>query len=54
MRDVLKDESIFRTFDDARYKRNGLVYYGKKMNFMIAKEAIKKIEALIKELEKLF
>ncbi|MFH1972535.1 MAG: hypothetical protein ABIJ18_03610 [archaeon] len=50
-RDVLKEEKLFRLFDDCRYKRNSLVYYGRKMDFETAKLAIKNCKELIKELE---
>ena len=30
LRDVLKKEDMFRLFDDCRFKRNSLVYYGKR------------------------
>lgn len=52
LRDILKKEELFRTFDDCRYKRNSLVYYGKKMDFTIAQETINKMKALIEQLEK--
>lgn len=53
LRDVLKKEHLFRLFDDCRYKRNSLVYYGRQMDFDIAKASIKKCEQLIKELSRL-
>lgn len=53
IRDVLKREGIFRIFDDCRFKRNSLVYYGKRMDFDIAKDAIEKAKMLIKELNRL-
>jgi hypothetical protein len=40
-------------FDDLRYKRNSLTYYGNKMGFDIAKEAIKKCKIVISEIEKM-
>ncbi|MBR9690772.1 hypothetical protein GOV08_03750 [Candidatus Woesearchaeota archaeon] len=42
LRDVLKREDLFRVFDDIRYKRNSLTYYGSKMDFDTAKSAIDK------------
>jgi hypothetical protein len=51
IRDVLDKQSLFRIFDDSRYKRNSLVYYGKKMDFEVAKDTIDKCKLLIKELE---
>ena len=50
LRDVLKNDELFRLFDDCRYKRNSLVYYGKRMDFDTAKDAIEKAKKLIKEL----
>ena len=51
LRDVLKNDELFRLFDDCRFKRNSLVYYGKRMDFETAKEAIKKVKKLINELK---
>ena len=53
LRDVLKNDELFRLFDDCRYKRNSLVYYGKRMDFDTAKDAIEKAKKLIKELNKI-
>ena len=50
IRDILKKEDLFRLFDDCRFKRNSLVYYGKRMDFETAKEAIEKSKRLMKEL----
>ena len=50
LRDVLKNEELFRIFDDCRFKRNSLVYYGKRMDFETAKDSIQKAKKLIKEL----
>ena len=50
LRDVLKNEELFRLFDDCRYKRNSLVYYGKRMDFDTAKDSIEKSKKLIKEI----
>lgn len=52
LRDVLEREDLFRMFDNLRYKRNALTYYGKKMDFEICGNAIKKSENLIKEIKK--
>jgi hypothetical protein len=41
-------------FDDLRYKRNSLTYYGNKMEFELAKSAITAAKNLIKEIKKLF
>ena len=51
LRDFLKKEALFRMFDDCRYKRNSLVYYGKKMDFESAKDSIEKAKRLIKGLK---
>lgn len=53
IRDILKNDSLFRVFDDCRYKRNSLVYYGRKMDFETAKISIEKCLKLIKEVEQL-
>ena len=50
LRDLLKKDVLFRMFDDCRYKRNSLVYYGRKMDFETAKIAIGKCLNLIKEI----
>ena len=50
LRDVLKRDDLYLIFDDIRYKRNSLTYYGKKMDFETAKQAIDKCKRLIKEL----
>jgi len=51
LRDILKKEDLFRLFDDCRYKRNSLIYYGKRMDFETAKDAIEKGKKLCKEFE---
>ena len=51
LRDILKREDMFRIFDDCRYKRNSLVYYGKRMDFETAKDSVEKAKKLIKELK---
>src|SRR3989338_11354077 len=50
LRDVLRREDLFIIFDDLRFKRNALTYYGKKMDFETGKEAIEKSKRLVKEL----
>ena len=52
LRDKLKREDLFRTFDKCRYRRNSLVYYGKHMDFETAKEAIAETRELQKEAER--
>ncbi|MBI4452858.1 hypothetical protein HY637_05490 [Candidatus Woesearchaeota archaeon] len=51
IRDILKNEDLFRLFDDCRFKRNSLVYYGKRMDFETAKDSIEKAKRLVKELK---
>jgi uncharacterized protein (UPF0332 family) len=50
LRDILNRSDLFRLFDDCRFKRNSLVYYGRKMDFETAKYAIENCKTLIKEL----
>jgi len=49
LRDVLKREDLYLIFDDIRYKRNSLTYYGSRMDFETAKQAIDKCRRFIKE-----
>ena len=51
LRDIMKREDLFRLFDGCRFKRNSLVYYGRKMDFETAKITIRNAMELIKELE---
>jgi len=39
IRDVLKRDDLFRIFDDCRYKRNSLIYYGKRMDLGTARSS---------------
>jgi len=52
LRDVLNREDLFQIFDDLRYKRNSLTYYGSRMDFETAKGAIVGCKRIIKELQK--
>ena len=52
LRDILENDKLFRLFDDCRYKRNSLMYYGRKMDFNTAKISIEKCHQLINELKK--
>lgn len=52
LRDVLRREDLFRIFDEIRYKRNSLTYYGKRMDFKVAKEIILKCKRLFSEFDK--
>jgi len=47
IRDILNKEELYILFDDIRYKRNSLTYYGKRMDFDTAINAIKKCKKLI-------
>ncbi|MCK5289918.1 MAG: hypothetical protein KAJ56_03150 [Candidatus Aenigmarchaeota archaeon] len=51
LRDVMKREDLYRIFDNCRYKRNSLVYYGRKMPLETAKETIRKCISFIDALE---
>ncbi len=53
LRDIINKNNLFRIFDDCRFKRNSLIYYGRKMDFETAKEAIEKCKELIEELNKI-
>ena len=51
LRDILKEENLFRIFDELRYKRNSIVYYGKLMKFEIANLSTKRAKILIENLK---
>ena len=53
LRDILHREDLFRIFDDCRYKRNALVYYGRKLDFETVKESLSKSMLFIDELKKI-
>lgn len=53
LRDVLRRLDLFRLFDDCRYKRNALIYYGRKMDFPTAEASIDTCRTLIAELTSL-
>ncbi len=53
IKDILKREDLFRLFDDCRFKRNSLLYYGRRMDFETSKDAIEKAKRLMKELNKI-
>jgi len=53
LKEIVKRDDLFMIFDDCRFKRNSLVYYGKRMDFDIAKDAIEKSKKLFKELNKI-
>jgi len=51
LRDMLKREDLYRIFDDLRYKRNSLTYYGNRMDFETAKQSIENCKKIIRELK---
>lgn len=53
LRDITKNQRLFEEFDYLRIKRNSIVYYGKTMDYEIAKDAVNKSKQLIKELTKI-
>lgn len=53
LRDDLRKEDLYLVFDDVRYKRNSLTYYGKRMDFETTKQAIEKCKKLIKGIKEL-
>ncbi|MBT4604852.1 hypothetical protein HOC01_04385 [archaeon] len=50
LRDIIGDPSLYREFDGCRYKRNSLTYYGKRMDFEVAKEAVEKSKGCLSRL----
>ncbi len=50
LKEILNREDLFRIFDDLRFKRNSLLYYGEKMDFAVSKDAVGKSKRLVKEL----
>lgn len=54
LRDIIKRDNLFRIFDDLRFKRNSLVYYGKRMDFDTCNKAIIDSKKLMLELNTLF
>ncbi|RMF05879.1 hypothetical protein D6764_03685 [Candidatus Woesearchaeota archaeon] len=53
IRDVMRREDLHALFEDLRYKRNSLTYYGRRMDFETASESIEKCRRLIKEIKEL-
>ncbi|MEA3379219.1 MAG: hypothetical protein U9Q69_06340 [Nanoarchaeota archaeon] len=47
LREILKREELYKVFDNLRYKRNSLTYYGNRMDFDTAKQSIKRCKKLI-------
>jgi len=52
LKDILKEQSLFRKFDRYRKLRNGINYYGEDIDIETIKEAIKEIPHMIHELER--
>ncbi len=50
VRDILQRADLYLLFGYLRYKRNALTYYGNRMEYGTAKQAIEKCKRLIKEL----
>jgi uncharacterized protein (UPF0332 family) len=53
LRDVLKKDNLFIAFDELRYKRNSLIYQGKRMELSVCESAILKSKKLFEELHAL-
>lgn len=51
LRDVMGRKDPYRVFDDLRYKRNSLTYYGNRMDFETAKQSIEKCNKLVGEIK---
>src|SRR3989338_2558346 len=52
IRDILKEQSLFKRFDRYRKLRNGINYYGEDIDIETLKEARSEIPEMIKELKK--
>ena len=50
IRDILKEQSLFKRFDRYRKLRNGINYYGEDIDIETLKEAVIEIPIMIKEL----
>ena len=50
LKDILQREDLYILFDDLRFKRNSLTYYGTRMDYETAKQAIEKCKKIIKAL----
>ena len=50
LRDILKRQDLYQLFEDIRYKRNSLTYYGNRMDFDTSKQAIDKCKRIIKDI----
>lgn len=54
LKEILKRDDLKILFDDLRYKRNSLTYYGKRMDFQTAKETIQKSKRVFNALKTIF
>jgi len=54
LKEIVKRDDLYQLFDDLRYKRNSLTYYGRRMEYDTAKKAIEKCTTIINELKKDF
>ena len=52
LRDILKEQSLFKKFDRYRKLRNGINYYGNDIEVETVKEAVSEIPSLVKKLKK--
>jgi hypothetical protein len=52
LRDILKEQSLFKKFDRYRKLRNGINYYGDDIDVETVKEAVSEIPILVRDLEK--
>lgn len=50
IRDVLGRDDLFAMFEDLRYKRNSLTYYGNRLEYEVALDAVEKCKGLMREL----
>ena len=50
IRDILKEQSLFKRFDRYRKLRNGINYYGEDIDIETLKEAVIEIPIMIKDL----
>ena len=53
LRENINRKDLYMIFDDIRYKRNSLTYYGRRMDFETAKDAIEKCRKIMNELNQL-
>ena len=51
LRDILNREDLYIIFDDVRFKRNSLTYYGNRMDFETARQAIGKCKIIMEGLD---